>query len=273
VDAARRPRNMEKSNQKKVEYMMNEMNKGLWIDTRLSDEEMDFLWACISEENKADHRHELAGNVSKSELLEDKDNWFYESVLKKHTEKMFYDDWYNYRKYHIVRDESPPKFKLNPIWVNYQKQHEFNPLHRHSGLYSFVIFMRIPTHWEEQHALPVSATSNLPMASDFAFVRSGKNENEMCVSISFSLSSEDEGRMLFFPSWLKHMVYPFYECEEDRVTISGNISLFSEEQEEQSEIPINEHEEKEKSLKLLEEHAEMMKEQLKTMKKESEKEE
>ena len=28
------------------------MAQELWIDTRLSDEEIDFLWACISEENK-----------------------------------------------------------------------------------------------------------------------------------------------------------------------------------------------------------------------------
>ena len=37
------------------------------------------------------------------------------------------------------------------------------------------------------------------------------------------LSLEDEGRMLFFPAWLQHQVFPFYECEEERITISGNI--------------------------------------------------
>ena len=32
-----------------------------------------------------------------------------------------------------------------------------------------------------------------------------------------------EGCMLFFPSALNHMVYPFYNCSEDRVSVSGNI--------------------------------------------------
>jgi hypothetical protein len=31
--------------------------------------------------------------------------------------------------------------------------------------------------------------------------------------------------MLFFPAWLLHQVYPFYGTEEERITISGNISL------------------------------------------------
>ena len=31
--------------------------------------------------------------------------------------------------------------------------------------------------------------------------------------------------MLFFPSKLNHQVYPFLNCEEERISISGNILL------------------------------------------------
>ena len=34
-----------------------------------------------------------------------------------------------------------------------------------------------------------------------------------------------EGTILFFPSQLQHTVYPFYNCEEDRISISGNIGF------------------------------------------------
>ena len=203
--------------------MKNAWQDNIWIDTRLSAEHMDFLWASISEENKEKNSSYLAGEISKSELIKDKDNWFYENVLKKHSEKLFYDDWDNYRKYHIVKEHPLPKFEMNNFWVNYMKQHEFNPIHNHDGLYSFVIFMKIPTHWKEQHALPISVNSTAPIASDFAFIRSEKN-SETCLPINFPLSSEDEGRMLFFPAWLQHQVYPFYGTEEERITISGNIS-------------------------------------------------
>jgi len=42
-------------------------------------------------------------------------------------------------------------------------------------------------------------------------------------TIEILLSPEDEGRMLFFPAWLSHQVFPFYGTEEERITISGNI--------------------------------------------------
>ena len=196
------------------------------IDTRLSAEHMDFLWACISEENLKDHSGKLAGNISKSELIVDKDNWFFKSVLKKLTERMFYRDWDNFSNYHIEVEEGIPlpEFEMHKFWVNYQKQHEFNPIHTHNGLFSFVVFMKIPTHWKEQHALPISANSTMPSASDFQFVWSEKDK-QLCDFTNFQLSPEDEGRMLFFPASLQHQVYPFYGTEEERVTISGNIVL------------------------------------------------
>ena len=69
-----------------------------WIDTRLTEEEMTFLRDAISKENKESMSNVLAGNISKSELIKDKDNWFYETALKKLTERMFYRDWDNFSK-------------------------------------------------------------------------------------------------------------------------------------------------------------------------------
>jgi len=198
----------------------------LWIDKRLREEEMVFLNKAITFEeqrnNNEDWKENKAGNVSRCNLI-DKDNWFYETLLKKLTEKMFYYDWNNYRKYHIEKEESPPEFELYSFWVNYQKKHEHVPIHNHDSLYSFVVFMKIPTHWEEQHVRPKNLNSHVvthASASDFGFLLVQGQRVEVN---HFSLSSGDEGRMLFFPGWLQHMVYPFYECEEERITISGNI--------------------------------------------------
>ena len=41
----------------------------------------------------------------------------------------------------------------------------------------------------------------------------------------YKLGKEYEGKMLFFPSKLLHQVYPFYNCDEDRISISGNINI------------------------------------------------
>ena len=42
---------------------------------------------------------------------------------------------------------------------------------------------------------------------------------------TYEMSPKVEGTMLFFPSSLKHQVYPFYNCDEDRISISGNVAL------------------------------------------------
>ncbi len=83
--------------------MKIEEQEQFWIDTRLQPEEMDFLWKCISEENnKKKWNNELAGNISKSELIQDKDNWFHENVLQDLTEKLFYQNWDAYLFYPFI---------------------------------------------------------------------------------------------------------------------------------------------------------------------------
>ena len=42
---------------------------------------------------------------------------------------------------------------------------------------------------------------------------------------TYEMNPEMEGTIVFFPAKLKHVVYPFYNCDEDRISISGNIQL------------------------------------------------
>ena len=128
---------------------------------------------------------------------------------------------------------------MNKFWANYQKQHEFNPLHNHAddAMYAFVVFMKIPYHWKEQHMLPHSVGTNSPYASNFEFIWGVEGTNGGIGRYTVKLSPEDEGRMLFFPSWLSHQVYPFYNCEEDRITISGNVMInFADEKDPQPQM-------------------------------------
>ena len=223
------------------ENIMSEQSQDKpWLDVRCKKEVMDHLWNIIDIPATSRHNKNtsttpevtanstLAGNISKSKYIQDKDNWFYEKILKRMSEYMhFKNSWGNYYDVLITKSKSPPIFELRHIWVNYQKQYEFNPAHAHDGIYSFVVFMKIPTHWKAQHALPFSANSNSPFASDFQFLLG--HEKGLISRINIPLSPEDEGRMLFFPAWLTHAVYPFYGTEEERITISGNI-LFQEQQ-------------------------------------------
>ena len=113
-------------------------------------------------------------------------------------------------------------YYLNSWWVNYQKQHEFNPIHTHTGVYSFVIWMKIPTEYNQQRSLPL-ARANSDVVSNFSFEYTNiLGESRTYVYV---MSPKAEGTMVFFPSKLTHIVYPYYNCEKERISVSGNISL------------------------------------------------
>ena len=83
--------------------------------------------------------------------------------------------------------------------------------------------MKIPTHFFEQNKNEISLKANTHRISAFDFVYT--NTLGDILSHCYQLGPGDEGRMLFFPSALKHQVYPFYNCDETRISVSGNIAL------------------------------------------------
>ena len=113
--------------------------------------------------------------------------------------------------------------KKPTIEVNYQKEGEFNPPHDHNGVYSFVIWMKIPTKHFDQNKNPISLKSNTHLISAFQFQYT--NILGQIRPYIYEMNPEMEVTMLFFPAKLVHGVFPFYNCDEDRISISGNISL------------------------------------------------
>ena len=190
-----------------------------WINVDLDNTEMDFLWKSIENRGK-DMKPELAGNIDSSYKIFDKDNWFYNNTLIELCE--IYS-----QKFKNVGDKLPTQNKhpyyLDTMWVNYQKQTEFNPVHDHKGVYSFVIWMKIPTEYDEQKENPISKNTNSSSISNFCFNYINIiGENQFYY---YEMSKKMEGKMVFFPSKLTHIVYPFYNCSDYRISISGNISL------------------------------------------------
>ena len=121
-------------------------------------------------------------------------------------------------KHENIYKEHP--YFLKDFWVNYQHQHEYQPIHNHGGAHSFVIWLKIPTDYEEQNK---DNTANFKLNGVFEF-QYLNILGESCM-YRYQLTKKDEGTMLFFPSKLLHAVYPYYNCEEERVSISGNVWL------------------------------------------------
>ena len=190
-----------------------------WLDKKLSDPEMDYLWKCI-ENKKGSWKSTLAGNITNSYELRDMGDWFWINTLKPLCNKYA-------KEFGNVGDKLPINqghpYYLPSLWVNYQKQYEFNPLHDHDGLYSFVVWMKVPTDYEDQknNAIALGVNSNAISNFQFNYINIlGQPEG-----FTYCMSSKWEGHMIFFPAALRHQVYPFYNCDEERISISGNIKI------------------------------------------------
>jgi hypothetical protein len=188
-----------------------------WLECNLTQQEIDYVWGCVKNK-KENYKSSLAGYIDSSFVLEDKYNWFFNNTLIDLIQA--YGDQFDNlgRKIPLVKNYT---YRLHDWWVNYQKQHEFNPFHSHSGIYSFVIWLKIPTRYEEQKKLDISNGANSECISNFTFtykdILGGDKMDH------YEMSPEMEGKMLFFPSNLSHQVYPFYNCKEERISVSGNI--------------------------------------------------
>ena len=108
-------------------------------------------------------------------------------------------------------------------WVNFQKKHEYNPLHFHYQDISWVIWVTIPYDLQTEMNLPSMKESNTNVASKFQFVF-----NKLDGGIStheIDIDQTWEGVLIMFPAYLKHQVYPVQTSDEHRISIAGNIKI------------------------------------------------
>ena len=195
------------------------------LNCKLSPHAIKRLWKYIenAKQNKVRHNKNLVGNISESLLLEDTDNYFFNNHLKRPCEDYLASNRISSSRNPFHNREYPVNLYMPEFWVNFSKKHEFNPPHTHTGVLSFVVWMAIPTEHRDQYKLPHCVDSGSPAASDFAFSYTAISGEIMHFSIP--MGKESEGMMYVFPSTLYHQVHPFYECDEERVSISGNLFL------------------------------------------------
>ena len=190
-----------------------------WVEYKLDQKELDYVWRCI-ENKKKDFKYQLAGNIDASVSLKDRSEWFFRETIRPLIVE--YEQTFG-----SLGNDTPinQKFEYHmpSWWVNYQRQNEFNPIHHHGGVYSFVIWMKIPTSHFQQNKKSIALKSNSPSISSFNFIYNdilGRTR-----TYPYELSPKDDGKMVLFSSKLHHLVYPFYDCDETRVSVSGNISF------------------------------------------------
>ena len=162
----------------------------------------------------------LAGNIEHEYRLV-KSKKYIETLVTPYINA--YEEVFKYLENITILDKNLSLGLSPEPWVNFQKKHEFNPPHTHSGIYSFVIWMDIPYNMEEELKQNHSKNSNAPIPGHFQFLYTSALGE--IVPYNIPADKTYNNTLLVFPCKMFHEVYPFSTSDEYRISVSGNFKL------------------------------------------------
>lgn len=194
--------------------------KGIAYFENIPNDIITFLKTGIKKTKETKANNTLAGHI-KEEYVYDNippfvSNYIISSIFKNNSIK-------EYLETIEIFTQNPPLI-LNRMWCNFMKKYEFNPIHTHSGIFSFIIFLQIPYDLnKEDRVFP--SVNNHKLTSRLVFLVDDKyNRN---TNLSLDVDKSFENTMLIFPAKTPHLVYPFFTSKNERITVSGNIHFFN----------------------------------------------
>ena len=103
-------------------------------------------------------------------------------------------------------------------WVVSQYAGEYNPWHHHSGDFSAVIYLKLPPNMHKE--IEEDFEDHYPANGLIEFMF-GENQGFRSDNLKFK---PEVGKILVFPSWLRHFVYPF-KSDGERRSMSFNAHM------------------------------------------------
>jgi len=196
------------------------------IDPKLTKELIEEGRKLTIEED--DHNFRLAGQLKYGRSYHYKENYLnkVEPYLKTYIERFFnglhkqfdIDKAAGVGRLLSVQDGRQKtrqgNVKLDSLWINFSQKHDFNPIHSHSGILSFVIFCQLP-----EKIFEVQADSNTQRAGQIHFTY-GEPITKL-MGCEYPIKPY-ENLMFIFPNELRHHV-PSYWVDAERISVSGNF--------------------------------------------------
>jgi hypothetical protein len=198
-------------------------NQGFWLH-EFTDEELqplrdDIVRMQANPKNFLDYRRELAGNISGSLGVSAEVITYLEGLIL--PQAAAYDREFNYVKQVKTHLNHGSLTMADQCWVNFQRAGEFNPIHKHAGIFSWVIWLEIPYMIKDQQEYGPGLASNTQVAGSFEF--SYNDALGWQKQLHLGADTTWRNRMALFPSMQHHAVYPFYGRDQVRITASGNL--------------------------------------------------
>ena len=158
----------------------------------------------------------MAGSVTQEFKLEK------DLIASSGYEKFLSESVYSWLKYSGYKNVK--NFNIISTWIVRQFKNEYNPSHWHNGHVSGVGYLKVPSNLGET------------LQKDKVINNNGKLEmvhgsKAFLCKPTFRVTPK-VGDFYFFPHYLMHAVYPFFDSDEERRSVSFNAtvdqSLFNE---------------------------------------------
>jgi len=180
------------------------------VKVKITDE-LKKLLLTEARKNKLDFTDKLAGILDKETGYSDESKTLIVPEISKYLG--VYDQMFE--KFINKPYQKRPHYVMTALWINYQKQNDFNPPHDHDGKLSFVIYLQMPDELKKENAA-YKGKSCGPGGIQFVY---GDGPRD-CVTYQSFMPEEND--MYIFPAWLKHWVAP-YKSDCIRISVSGNV--------------------------------------------------
>ena len=140
----------------------------------------------------------------------------------------------------------PKKISMDKLWSVHSYQGDYNPIHDHltaaqMGI-SFTTWTMVPEQIMKRDDQRVDLYESSGAIDGFINFTYGLNQTADPERLRPSQSRyimPVPGKLLLFPSWMQHTVYPFFG-EGERRTVAGNLNCFELTKEQLEELEKNE---------------------------------
>ena len=157
----------------------------------------------------------LIGQIEKELQFDLKKDLWIERELETYT-----NTWIDGYKRFSGDNSLNPFYKLDSLWINFQKAGEYNPTHIHTGCtLSFIIYLEVPQEMLDEWKVPLKTLGTSPGCTILTY---GEDQNGV---VTQRLIKPSKDILLMFPASLRHAVPHFNSKNVTRTTVSGNISF------------------------------------------------
>ena len=204
-----------------------------WMPQEMTDSLNDYLDDLLKRKDRISHAGTLVGQISQGEQL----------TMNQHDSRIAgYCDFIqelgaNYVS-HVMKVIGQPlpggrrKIEIDEIWSVHSFEGDYNPIHDHGtktimGI-STTCWTKVPKEIlgvEDKSYSLYNASGHSDGCLAFNYGRNSMQDIERLRPPQSAVFKPEVGKLLMFPSWLQHMVYPF-KSKEERRTVAANLNAW-----------------------------------------------